>query len=452
MSKKLALTFEQSSAVHCDENKIIIASGAGVGKTQTLIAFTEARSDDLFLYLTYSESMKSEARRKFGKNVHVHSISSLAYKFIGSQFKDKIGSNISIQETMELFELNYVDANAVIKTLTTFFNSDEDVPKKLNNTKLDDIVNIYFSRMIDEDDFDVTVPHEAYTKYFQILAMDLGYDYIIVDEAQDINKVSRKIIDAQKDARKVYVGDPLQAIYGYRGTVSMLDDPTHHLTQSFRFGKNIAEFVTRFVRRYIDSEYIVSSELNNGTFNEARDRYTYISRTNAHLFDKALELANLGDVFHIHKSEQTLDLLLDGYYKMIGNNDSIKSKYIKSFQSWEHLVGVADKIDDIELKYLSRVVSKHKHNILKQVKLIKKHLVSEEYCSVSLVTTHKAKGLEWDNIELANDFTPLINDKTGEIIDPQELHQEELFILYVAMTRGKKNIVLNSDLNQVLLG
>lgn len=48
------------------------------------------------------------------------------------------------------------------------------------------------------------------------------YDYIFVDEAQDTNAIQRAIVEkiCHENSRVVFVGDPAQAIYGFRGADS----------------------------------------------------------------------------------------------------------------------------------------------------------------------------------------------------------------------------------------
>ncbi len=67
----------------------------------------------------------------------------------------------------------------------------------------------------------------------------------------DINPVLGHVIMAQK-VQKVYVGDENQAIYQFMGAEDELQNvEVHHdlpLTESFRFGKNIANIANRFLR------------------------------------------------------------------------------------------------------------------------------------------------------------------------------------------------------------
>jgi len=63
---------------------------------------------------------------------------------------------------------------------------------------------------------------------------------------------------------------------------------------------------------------------------------------------------------------------------------------------------------------------------------------------VLFTTVHKAKGLEFNEVKLHSDFTELTVDQT--LKDPSKIEPEEINILYVAVTRAKKKLELNEDL------
>ena len=72
-------------------------------------------------------------------------------------------------------------------------------------------------------------------------------------------------------------------------------------------------------------------------------------------------------------------------------------------------------------------------------------LISE----IVLSTAHKAKGLEFPIVILADDFLPHSSDLTLEQMSLNE-HRENLNILYVAATRATKELILNMDLFYLL--
>ena len=87
-----------------------------------------------------------------------------------------------------------------------------------------------------------------------LLAKDpkpLGYSKIIVDEGQDTNLNMQKLIVAQTRSGIVFVGDPKQHIYSFNYCANIFDtlqaDECLHLSTSWRFGQNIADFARRFL-------------------------------------------------------------------------------------------------------------------------------------------------------------------------------------------------------------
>src|SRR5690606_38823293 len=90
------------------------------------------------------------------------------------------------------------------------------------------------------------------------------YDYVIVDEIQDLNRAQQKIIEKimmrdkitkKTTGRFIGVGDPDQAIYGFTGVsdksfdwfVKMQNVQILPLTYTFRCARNIVEHAQKIV-------------------------------------------------------------------------------------------------------------------------------------------------------------------------------------------------------------
>lgn len=436
-------TLDQCQIIYSEDELIKVKAMAGTGKTTVLEAFTKERPMFTFLYLSYNKGIKQSSRRRFPSNTQVHTIASLAYKYIGKDYEHKLIDNLKINDLVNLLEIDYIMAQSVLDCLNYFFNSNQTEIEHLDDTvkKLSEEV---FNKMLDIKNDKFKISHEAYTKYFQLLKIDLKYDYIIVDEAQDINEVSKAIIDNQT-SKKIYVGDNLQSIYGYRNTVSLLDDYTHTLNETFRFGNEIAEFVSEFIQEYINPDEKIISNKFGSTLNKKSDKYTLITRTNAYLFDKAVELTNLNKSIHIIGEGFVFDELLDGMNLYKGDLYKIKSKYIRDFNSFSNMKKISETINDAELRFLVKTIEKYKENIEFFIKKIKNMLQKDKYADIILTTTHRSKGLEFFNVKIGEDFTPLFNDN-GKLI--KNIDREELNIYYVAMTRGIDNLILNKDLQK----
>jgi len=93
--------------------------------------------------------------------------------------------------------------------------------------------------------------HSAYYKEVYNIAtkekIDLfeEFDAIIVDEAQDMDKVFKRLIEHANKPTMV-IGDSSQSIYAWRGAVNMMEDvmkshESHSLSYSFRYDNDIAQ-------------------------------------------------------------------------------------------------------------------------------------------------------------------------------------------------------------------
>ena len=109
--------------------------------------------------------------------------------------------------------------------------------------------NALWRRMIDKRD-DMPLGHNGYLKAWALTRPILKTDYILLDEAQDTNPVVLGVLAGQR-AQVVYVGDPYQQIYEWRGAVNAMDKmpgcEETALTQSFRFGEAIAAEASRLL-------------------------------------------------------------------------------------------------------------------------------------------------------------------------------------------------------------
>ncbi len=75
-------------------------------------------------------------------------------------------------------------------------------------------------------------------------------DYLLFDEAQDSDGVMLSVLGRQRHAQIIYVGDPYQQIYEWRGAVNAMthiDAPECALTESFRFGDTFAALASRLL-------------------------------------------------------------------------------------------------------------------------------------------------------------------------------------------------------------
>ena len=77
------------------------------------------------------------------------------------------------------------------------------------------------------------------------------------------------------------------------------------------------------------------------------------------------------------------------------------------------------------------------------------HTFNDFFSEILLSTAHKAKGLEFPIVILADDFLPRSNETPLDELSVDE-NRENLNILYVAATRATRELVMNNDLFYLL--
>ncbi len=120
----------------------------------------------------------------------------------------------------------------------------------------------------------------------------------------------------------------------------------------------------------------------------------------------------------------------------------------------EELEDYIDKTEDVQLSMMLEIIKEYGNEIPQIIKAIKdKHVPNDQKEKAEMVfsTIHRCKGMEYDAVELVNDFMTedklikLLKDKNGEEINYTKLN-EEINLLYVAVTRSKNRLRIPESL------
>ncbi|MBW6537391.1 MAG: AAA family ATPase [Mariniphaga sp.] len=431
----MELTREQLAVINFTGN-IKINAVAGSGKTTTVVEYARARpKTSKILYLAFNKTVRQEAIRKFRstglKNVQVETAHSLAYKHI-------------------VFKNQYKVRHQGYKTFViTFYDYIEKMTRLL------------LSKM-DKGEIDVT--HDFYLKKFQLSNPQLNYDYIMFDEAQDASAVMLDIF-LKQEGTKVFVGDIHQQIYSWRFAVNALKDAefkSYSLTTSFRFNQNIADLamgILKWKNHLADHKTFSINGIGNTTETKLK---AVLARTNLGLLIKAIEYVtekrkvkqiyfegNINSYTYADDGASLYDVL--NLYN--GNNRLIKDKLVQKMKDMEELEDYIKKTEDVQLGMMVEIVREYGNEIPGIIKEIKqKHVENDarEKAEMIFSTVHRSKGMEYDTIQLVNDFiTEEAIEKT--LTDFQEKANilklnEEINLLYVAITRTKNSIYIPESL------
>jgi F-box protein, helicase, 18 len=482
----MELTQEQYDIINSKGN-IKINAVAGSGKTTTIIEYAKARPKNTkILYLAFNRSVKLEAEKKFAakdlNNVKVETAHSLAYKHIVPKFKYKVrAQGYKTHEVAEILKLKgngekhseYIFANHINKFVLYFCNSTIAKVQDLNyidvvsekkakefvkkNYRYIETQTRLFLKKMNAGEIEVT--HDFYLKKFQLSSSLLDFDYILFDEGQDASPAMLDLFLRQK-AVKVIVGDTHQQIYGWRYAVNSMektDFTNYQLSTSFRFSKEIANLAVNVVNWKKHLEDIQVPEIHGNGTSKAFKEKAVLARTNLGLLLKAIEYLqereNIKQIYfegNINSYTYADDgtSLYDVLNLYLGKRHLIKDKLIQSMKSLDDLEEYIKKTEDTQLAMMVEIVLEYGTEIPAIIKSLKdKHVENNEKEKADIIfsTVHRSKGMEYDTVQLVNDF---INEEKIRKIKAEKEDwdlakiNEEINLLYVAITRTKNSIFI----------
>lgn len=480
----MKLTQEQLQIIQ-SVGDIKINAVAGSGKTTTIVEYAKTRpKNSRILYIAYNKSVKQDALKRFAdiglNNVQVETAHSLAFSkiVIGSNFIVKnqayktheIASLLALENNGEK-HYEYIIANHINNFISYFCNSNKHKVQDLNyldiiqDEKAKAFVKAaypYIERqtrllLAKMNNAEVEITHDFYLKKFQLANPVLHYDYILFDEAQDASPAMLDVFLKQK-ATKVIVGDAHQQIYTWRFAINALQSvnfKTYNLSTSFRFDNSIAKLAMDILqwKNYIE-DYKPQNIIGSGTAKQSKTK-AILARTNLGLLLKAIEfVTETRNVKHIYfegniNSYTYADdgaSLYDVLNLKNNKHDYIKDKLIAAMKSIEELEDYIEKTDDVQLGMMVEIVEEYGNEIPSIIKKIKeKHVETKDRDKAEMIfsTVHKSKGMEYDSVQIVNDF---INEnkieKHGKSGDKALNIRmiEEINLLYVAVTRTRNTI------------
>lgn len=468
----------QAKELACTGQHLKINAFAGAGKTSTLELITEALFHKKILYLAFNKSIADESAKKFPYNVTCKTSHSLAYGAIVGQtpaFREKLKGRLNgalvakivgLKDGHRCAPLTFSQyGNFVLATATNYMNSgysefqkqfvpiskiEELAVKKKVNVSPSLYRNIYedaqvlWSKMINPND-PAYLTHDAYLKLYALSRPALTqYDVILLDESQDSNGVLLSIVSSAR-AQQIYVGDKYQQIYSWRGATNAMDcittPHTCYLSQSFRFGKNIAELASKILQGELGcSQPVQGFGGIEDRIGSVRSPDCMIFRTNAGLIGEALTPLNAGRKVCIVGDIGALIQLIDGIKELEVTGRSSHPE-LMDFGSYMDFLEFIETDYGKDLAVIEKLISENGHETLKRA-LNKVKSNTEEDSDIILTTAHKSKGREWNTVKLGGDFkkvddlyTARLEGKTEYSINPEEFN-----LLYVAVTRAKKEL------------
>lgn len=444
-----------------------IVAYAGAGKTSTL----KLISDNLRgrgLYLAFNKSIASEAQSKFSPNVKCQTFHSLAFRHLPREITAKVSlpklTPARLAEELKLSALEVqrqVDgvtktviltpaklASIISEALTTFCKTSSAYPAPRHITppswlsdtdkaRLQELLYPAFEyRWLSSIDprHQAGIGHDVYLKLWTLSNPVIPADFILFDEAQDADPLMMGAL-LKQNTQTIYVGDAHQQIYEWRGATNAmkrLPYPATLLTQSFRFGEEIAGVANVFLKALQETIPLIGNPAKRSitahlATNHQKD--AILCRTNATAMAQLLAGQRLGHKVALQADSERILRFCQGAESLQQGKSAHGVPELAYFNHWGEVQEFSESGEGRDLKTWVNLIEEHG---TKTLTLAISHL-SDPTCADYVVSTaHKSKGLEWGRVQIDDDFMYEVNRQVVKI------SPEELRLLYVACTRAKE--------------
>ena len=445
---------------------IKIHAFAGTGKTTTL-AYLAKNTKRRGLYIAFNKRVAKEAVKRMPNNTEASTIHSIAWKWASEIFpKEKLLHSPHRTILKEMIAIPSVNGFSEFKTIGTlslilksFCNSnaktigkrhlpwkhplysrDQEVLTQASGVLISAAQKAW--RMMRNPAKKLPLGHDGYLKLWSLNQPSLDYDFLFIDEAQDLSPVMLDVIEGFKK-QKVLVGDSQQQIYSWRGAVDAMhhdfDAEDFYLTQTFRFGNELSNLANRILKS-LQVERQIKSKTKSGTTVETGTQQavdTYIFRKNATLISKAVDLYQRELPFFIVDPNKNIEQSVEDYFRL---NDGQwgKSQAFEGFKSWEKVIALSQKEELTPFRGFVELFESVDPNLIRKAVKSTKNKEGKSY--PTLTSAHQSKGLEWDIVSISHDFVFSNDDLNRDQIE------EELRLLYVALTRAKNTLDAPAEL------
>lgn len=465
---------------------LVVQARAGTGKTATLVMATQAQPRRRTLYLAYNKAIAVDAGRKFGRGVECRTLHSLAYAHTPGWMRDRlamprqngrmVAANLGISRPLVITAGSFgmpVEARLtahhlgrlVIEGVRRFCYSAEPEPEPwhapqqpgLTPAAQDHLARRLVPLMrqawadLSHPSGRLRVEHDHYLKAWALTDPVLPFDLVLVDEGQDSNRLTSRLIAAQRQAQTVVVGDSAQQLYKWRGAADSLDDfPDHrvlYLTRSWRFGEAVAEMGNVFLRLQGTTPLVSGNpDMQSRLVSDMIAPDAILCRTNAGALEEVIGQLALGRATYLQGGGDGIRRMAEAAIELQGGHGT-NNPELCAFTSWAEVLDYVE-VDPSgsDLRAFVRLVETHgAHSIIEAVDLLINSPVdarpgagaTEQVPSGAVVvsTMHRSKGLEWRKVRVGSDVPgPRVDPETWLLREPDPA---ELMLNYVAATRAQ---------------
>ena len=497
--KKTAIEYEPSQYqkaifdyIQHEKGNLVVEAAAGSGKTYTLVkALSLIPQDKRVLMTAFNKDIVKELTKKVKEfpNVEVRTLHGLGmilttrglgiggmkpegYKYtqlIYNHWQDLTKTNINklsrnarksfVENTKKLVDFGrfYLTTtrSEMIELMIKY-----DIPCVADEVDVALKVMAIGGKNLDSIDYTdmIWMPH-----IYDLHLQECEYDFIMVDECQDLNVAERKLVlRCLKDGgRLIAVGDSNQCIYGFSGSdpdsfraiQSIPNTVSMPLSISYRCPESVVKFAQNLVpsieAKQGAEEGVI---LDCVSIDDVHDGDMVLCRNNAPLLQVYCKLLEQGKRAYIRGSDvgkNLQNIVVGTHQEYLHTNLKQDGVFIRLYEDlFNSRKAIMERYGISQEDAMKHETIQAKLDMIRALEVLGADLTTTEQLTkkigdifpkndkgegIMLSTVHKAKGLEADNVFIA--CAALMPSKSA--LDEWQVQQERN-LMYVAYTRAKK--------------
>lgn len=476
-SNQFDLTDEQRAIITAARHgeSFAVRAFAGAGKTSTLRAVGSELDGKRVLYLAFNREIVREGKSFFPATTKVATGHAFARRVLVGRYNGQVDESVPTLEARIRTRLNLPvrrgevdDARELLAArvgdcFARFAYDAQTAVAAADDAEAAGHARVIWAEIVAARAVHPS-DHDLYVKLLYVLQVEsghpnLGYDVILYDECQDCTGSMFGTVRGQGRTQQIYMGDPAQAIYAFRGATNaflFLDDLTYYsLTTSFRFGPHVAALAERI----LDA---AGSHLPIRVLSRRTDRVVVsheqcpeptviLTRTGQQVLDAALGEHTRGRKVSIVGSleasrlAQLAALAADVFALREGGHPPRLAK----FASFQTLKWYAERKNVGQFRIAVSLVERFGDRVGDLLETLRNQVVAPEKADVIVSTAHGFKGRQGARITIAGDFRPYAFADTRRPAQFR-IDREELHLAYVAVTRAQRVLDI-TDFREPLL-
>lgn len=461
----------------------IIFGCPGSGKTTYIVKRAGEHPNAKGYYLSFGRQNSQAAAKRMPAHIQCMSFHALARKILNidsSRLVDNMTMssmggllgllglrdktrNLKLLEALTLFYEIFIKTDINLNQVHSIYSRSTQFPP-MDREEQATVISLFKSVWNTQTEAGSTAPisHDGYLKQLSLHPIHLDADYVYIDEAQDMDDIMHAICDNIRrnnpGIRMAMLGDPCQQIFGFRRASPRFGMmlPTESLTESHRFGRNIAFELNRFMGEQrlpyfsdIEAHHDADDVIKDASMNsvvarvKAGERLTFITRHNVTVWSIMARMAQQGLSCSVNGSINRNEIRrIKALHALFLN----KPQNVYKKTTFERVRSRMEISQNYEGILMCRFIESFSPSYPEIIENLERYIVPANKAHVLLSTTHQAKGLEFKHVVLAHDFSSFYNRESDEYPALSPAKSEDVHVFFTAMSRARVTLTLPFEL------